>query len=123
MGCRGRGAVLFPCSIHVEAYGFRQGQNAPLCAVELGQGKLGKVNREAALIAWQQADSLSPQDFAEKNVALFPAEYPVALYTAYQHSAGILRLRYSRRILAWRRFIHRGRGLHSQGLVRSHLVV
>ena len=121
---QGKGKLPLPLPHrYVEICLLGQRQHPAASGIETGDGKLRKVDRKPAIIDRQQADSFSPQHLTEKHLVLLPTELALMMHTAHQHGGRVLRFWYPRRIRARRRRITRGRGLHAQGLVRTHLVV
>src|SRR5438270_4417924 len=85
MGCRGRGRFPFPCISLVVNPCFGQRRHSQLLTVESGNGYLGKINGEPAVIDRQQSNRLAPENFAQKHILLLPTKLPLVLYLTYHH--------------------------------------
>src|SRR5258708_6761099 len=123
MGCRGSGRVRFPGSDGIGAPRFWQWRHLQLLAVKAGQGKMRKVDREPTVVLGQQADALSPENFAQKHVVLLPTKITLRPHTAYQHGPRILEFRHALRKRSRRGLIERRWRLHFKRFVRTHLIV
>src|SRR6185437_12687948 len=77
---------------------FAEGRHLEPSAIEICQRQMGEVDREDAVVDFQQADALAPQHFGEEYIVLFPAKMAVALDGAHQHGLCILWLRHPRRV-------------------------